>query len=78
MPGAGAGMPGMTPEMMANMSPEQIQMLQQMQAAQGGAQAPSRGGMFGMPKRPQAPPPQAAAGDGSMAGFIAWDFRVIP
>jgi hypothetical protein len=60
---------------MAMMSPEQIQAMQQ-QMQQGQA-APSRGGMFG---RRRGPAPAAAVppADGSIAGFLAWDFRVIP
>ena len=62
-----AGMPGMTPE--------QMQAMQQMQ--QGGQ--PPRGGMLGMGRRaPAAPPTPPQGADGSMAGFLAWDFRVLP
>ncbi len=75
-PAASAAMPGLTPEMMAMMSPEQVQAMQQ-QMQQGQA-AQSRGGMFGRRRSP-APTAQAVPpGDGSIAGFLAWDFRVIP
>jgi hypothetical protein len=70
--------PGMTPEMMAQMSPDQIAAMQQMQ--QGQAQpAQPRGGMFGGlgRKAPAAPPTPAPTADAS-AGFLAWDFRVLP
>ncbi len=74
---AGApGIPGMSPEMSDQMTPEQIQMMKQMQ--QGQAQ-PTRGGMFGIGRR--APPPAPAAttaGPASTAGFLAWDFRILP
>ena len=41
--------PGMTPEMMGQLTPEQIQMMQQMQLGQQAP--PARGGMFGMGKK---------------------------
>ena len=75
-PSGDANIPsGMSPEMMAMMTPEQIRMMQQQQANP----AQQRGGMFGRMKLgPQAPPAPAVPTDGSMIGFIAWDFRVIP
>ena len=68
--------PGMTPEMMAEMTPEQIAAMRQMQ----GQPAQAKGGMFGgMGRRtPAAPPAQAPGADAAEAGFLAWDFRVLP
>lgn len=77
-PPAGA-FPGMTPEMMGQMTPEQMAAMQQMQ--QGQVQpAQQRGGMFGGLGRrtPAAPPTQAPGADTAVAGFLAWDFRVLP
>jgi hypothetical protein len=78
-PPAGA-FPGMTPEMMGQMTPEQMAAMQQ--AQQGQVQpAQPRGGMFGglMGRRaPAAPPTQAPGSDAAVAGFLAWDFRVLP
>ncbi len=77
-PSAGT-FPGMTPEMMGDMTPEQMAAMQQMQ--QGQAQpAQPRGGMFGGLGRrtPAAPPTQAPGADAAVAGFLAWDFRVLP
>jgi hypothetical protein len=72
-----AGIPGMTPEMMAQMTPEQIRQVQQMQ--QGQTQTARPGGMFGMGRRaPSAPPPPAPGAAASTAGFLAWDFRILP
>jgi hypothetical protein len=74
-------MPGMTPEMMARMTPEQIQQMQQAQQAQQAQRQamPPGGGMFGMGRRPPSgPPPPAPGATASTAGFIAWDFRVLP
>ncbi len=73
--------PGMTPEMMGQMTPEQMAAMQQMQ--QGQAQpAQPRGGMFGglgLGRRaPAAPPTQAPFADAGGTGFLAWDFRVLP
>jgi hypothetical protein len=61
-PPAGA-FPGMTPEMMGQAQPAQ-----------------PRGGMFGgLGRRPPAAPPTPAPGaDTATAGFLAWDFRVLP
>ena len=81
--------PGMTPAMMARMTPEQIQQVQQMQQAQQAGQAQQAqqaqrqpapaGGMFGMGRRaPSAPPAPAPGAAASNAGFLAWDFRVLP
>jgi len=77
-PSAGA-FPGMTPEMMGDMTPEQMAAMQQMQQAQAQPAQP-RGGMFGGLGRrtPAAPPPQAPGADAAVAGFLAWDFRVLP
>jgi hypothetical protein len=73
----GAGVPGMTPEMMGGMTPEQIQLMQQTQ--QGQTQTAPRGGMFGIGRRaPSAPPAPAPGAAASTAGFLAWDFRVLP
>jgi len=68
-----AAIPGMSPEMMAMMGPEQIAAMQQMQ--QGSTPQP-RGGIMGRMRR--STPPPAAPVDGSMTGFLAWDFRVLP
>jgi len=42
--------------------------------------AHQRGGMFGGLGRrtPAAPPTQAPGADAAVAGFLAWDFRVLP
>ena len=72
--------PGMTPEMMGQMTPEQVAAMQQSQAQQAQPAQP-RGGMFGglMGRRAAAaPPPQAPGADTAVAGFLAWDFRVLP
>jgi hypothetical protein len=71
-----AGFPGMPPEMMGQLTPEQQAALQKSQAQQ----AQPRGGMFGgMGRRtPAAPPAKASAADATGAGFLAWDFRVLP
>lgn len=66
-------MPGISPEMAAMMSPQQIAAMQQMQQQQSAGQG--RGGLFGRNKRPAAPTEPAA---GAMTGFLAWDFRVLP
>lgn len=78
-PPAGA-FPGMTPEMMGQITQEQMAAMQQGQA-QPAQPARPRGGMFGglMGRRaPAAPPPQAPGADTAVAGFLAWDFRVLP
>jgi hypothetical protein len=74
-PPAGA-FPGMTPEMMSQMTQEQMAAMQQGQAQP----AQPRGGMFGgMGRRaPAAPPTKTPAADTAGAGFLAWDFRVLP
>jgi hypothetical protein len=73
----GAGVPGMTPEMMGGMTPEQIQLMQQSQ--QGQTQTAPPRGMFGLGRRaPSAPPAPAPSAAASGAGFLAWDFRVLP
>lgn len=89
MPPGGA-FPGMTPEMMAQMTPEQRAAMQQQMIAmqmqqQGQGQPPAQpkgggmGGMFGGMgrKTPPPPPTQAPTADAS-TGFLAWDFRVLP
>ncbi len=73
--------PGMTPEMMGQMTPEQMAAMQQMQQGQAPPAQP-RGGMFGglgLGRRaPAAPPTPAPGADAAGAGFLAWDFRVLP
>jgi hypothetical protein len=77
-PPAGAFL-GMTPEMMGQMTPEQMAAVQQMQRGQQQPAQP-RGGMFGGLGRhtPVTPPTQAPGSDAAVAGFLAWDFRVLP
>ncbi len=71
---AAEAIPGMTPEMMAMLGPQQAAAMQQQMQQQNAGQQ-QRGGLFGrMKAAPAAPPP----GDGPMTGFIAWDFRVLP
>ena len=71
--------PGMTPEMMGQLTPEQMAAMQQMQQGQQ-QPTPPRGGMFGGLGRrtPATPPTQAPGSDAAVAGFLAWDFRVLP
>jgi hypothetical protein len=73
-----AGFAGMPPEMMGQMTPEQMAAIQKSQA-QPPAQ-PRGGGMFGGLGRrgPAAPPAKAPGADAPVAGFLAWDFRVLP
>jgi hypothetical protein len=73
-----AGFAGMPPEMMGQMTPEQMAAIQNSQA-QPPAQ-PRGGGMFGGLGRrgPAAPPAKALGSDAPVAGFLAWDFRVLP
>ena len=69
--------PGITPDMMGmmGMTPEQMAAMQQGQAQP----AQPRGGMFGLGRKPPAAPPVKAPGrDEPVAGFLAWDFRVLP
>ncbi|HET8550297.1 MAG TPA: hypothetical protein VFL57_19940 [Bryobacteraceae bacterium] len=74
-----ASMPGMTPETWAQLTPEQKQTVQQQYAQmQATQQGQSRGGLFGRARRAPAPPPQKPASTGDVAGFLAWEFRVMP
>jgi hypothetical protein len=71
--------PGLSPEMVAMLGPQQAAaMQQQMQQQNAGQQnaGQQRGGMFGRMKRPG--PAEPAASEGPMTGFLAWDFRVLP
>lgn len=70
------GFPGMPLGMMGQMTPEQMAAMQQSQ----GPPAQPRGGMFGGLGRrtPAAPPTKALGADAAGAGFLAWDFRVLP
>lgn len=72
-PAAFAGMP---PEMMGQVTPEQMAAMQKSQ----GQQTPRGGGMFGGLGRrtPAAPATPAPGTDAGGAGFLAWDFRVLP
>jgi hypothetical protein len=72
-----AGFAGMPPEMMGMMTPEQMAAMQKSQAQQA---QPRGGGMFGGLGRrgPAAPPAKAPGSDAPVAGFLAWDFRVLP
>ena len=67
---APAAIPGLPPEMVAMLGPEQAAAMQQQNASQ------QRGGMFGRMKGP-APAPSAFS-EGPVTGFLAWDFRVLP
>ena len=74
---AAASIPGMSQEMWAQMTPEQKQMIRQQMAQTQEAQQSQPRGLFGRPRRP-APAPQTAPASGDVAGFIAWEFRVMP
>jgi hypothetical protein len=64
---------GIPPETWAQLTPEQKQMMQQQMAMQQGQ---GRGGLFGG-RRPKPAPAAAAPASGDVAGFIAWEFRVM-
>jgi hypothetical protein len=66
---------GIPAETWAQLTPEQKQMMQQQMQMQQGMQGQSRGGLFGRRRSPPPAPAQPASGD--VAGFLAWEFRVM-
>lgn len=67
---APVAIPGLSPEMAAMMGPQQSAAMQQQNAGQ------QRGGILGRMNRPA--PGAPAPSEGSVTGFLAWDFRVLP